>query len=109
MEPVQSAGSMDSQPSFVAKLLHSFKRQYQSVLDASVPLLVARWVFLGAVILCYAFRVYMVQGFYIVTYGLGIFLLNLFIGFLSPLEDVEDGEALPTSNSDASEFKPFVR
>lgn len=32
----------------------------------------------------YVLRVYMVAGFYIVTYGLGIYLLNLFIGFITP-------------------------
>lgn len=29
-------------------------------------------------------RVYTLNAFHIVTYGLGIYLLNLFIGFLSP-------------------------
>jgi hypothetical protein len=51
-----------------------------------------------------------IGGFYIVTYGLGIFLLNLFIGFLSPMTDANDGEGgplLPTNDKD--EFKGFVR
>ncbi|KAI6677730.1 hypothetical protein NL676_038526 [Syzygium grande] len=51
------------------------------------------------------------QGFYIVSYGLGIYILNLMIGFLSPLVDPEleasDGPMLPTKGSD--EFKPFIR
>ncbi|PWA63663.1 Retrieval of early ER protein Rer1 [Artemisia annua] len=55
--------------------------------------------------------VFYVQGFYIVTYGLGIYILNLLIGFLSPLVDPEvdpsDGPMLPTKGSD--EFKPFIR
>ncbi|CAI9769087.1 unnamed protein product [Fraxinus pennsylvanica] len=49
--------------------------------------------------------------FYIVSYGLGIYILNLLIGFLSPLDDPElepsDGPMLPTKGSD--EFKPFIR
>ncbi|KAF0899407.1 hypothetical protein E2562_019526 [Oryza meyeriana var. granulata] len=54
-------------------------------------------------------HVYLVQGFYIVTYSLGIYLL---IGFLSPMVDPEaqaaaDGPALPTCGSD--EFKSFIR
>jgi hypothetical protein len=32
----------------------------------------------------YLFRVYLIDGWYIITYGLGIYLLNNFIGFLSP-------------------------
>ena len=53
-------------------------------------------------------RVYLVNGWYIVTYGLGIYLLNLFIGFLSPQIDPEtDGLLLPQKN--AEEFRPFSR
>uniref|UniRef100_A0A453DMP4 Protein RER1 n=2 Tax=Triticinae TaxID=1648030 RepID=A0A453DMP4_AEGTS len=63
----------------------------------------------------YALRVLSIHGFYIVSYGLGIYLLNLLIGFLSPMVDPEldpsaaahDGPALPTRGSD--EFKPFIR
>lgn len=32
----------------------------------------------------YMLRVYLLNGWYIITYGLGIYLLNNFIGFLSP-------------------------
>lgn len=35
-------------------------------------------------VVLFLLRVYMVQGWFIVTYGLGIFLLNNLIGFLSP-------------------------
>jgi hypothetical protein len=49
------------------------------------------------------------QGFYIVTYGLGIYLLNRLIGFLSPMVDPElEGPTLPSKSSD-QEFKPFQR
>merc|ERR1719192_1812076 len=51
----------------------------------------------------YGVRVYLLQGYYIVTYGLGIFILNLFIGFLSPVDDETEGPILPTSERD--EFK----
>lgn len=65
------------------------------------------WIALGLLVLLYSVRVYMLSGFYIVTYGLGIFLLNLFIGFLSPLEEDSDGPVLPLNDLD--EFKPFIR
>lgn len=39
-------------------------------------------------------------GWYIITYGLGIYVLNLLIGFLSPQADPEsDGPMLPTSKA----------
>ena len=47
-------------------------------------------------------------GWYIITYGLGIYVLNLLIGFLSPQSDPEtEGPTLPTSRDD--EFRPFIR
>lgn len=47
-------------------------------------------------------------GFYIVTYALGIFNLNLLLGFLTPQVDPElEGPTLPSRKED--EFRPFVR
>nr|XP_060615048.1 protein RER1 [Anolis sagrei ordinatus] len=53
------------------------------------------------------------QGWYIVTYALGIYHLNLFIAFLSPkvdpslMEDSDEGPSLPTKQNE--EFRPFIR
>lgn len=67
-------------------------------------------------------RVVLAQGWYIVTYALGIYLLNLFLAFLQPKYDPaqsvnNDGQeaddeddmlpALPTK--DDEEFRPFIR
>lgn len=63
----------------------------------------------GFAVFIYALRVYLVNGWYIVTYGLGIFLLNNLIGFLSPQVDPDsEGPVLPTRNDD-EEFRPFSR
>lgn len=46
--------------------------------------------------------------FYIVTYALGIYNLNLFLGFLTPQIDPEsEGPVLPSKADE--EFRPFVR
>ncbi|GLT42805.1 hypothetical protein SLA2020_167870 [Shorea laevis] len=87
-------------------------RVYQFYLDKTTPHMVYRWIGTLVIAAIYCLRVYSVQGFYIVSYGLGIYLLNLLIGFLSPLVDPEveatdDGPLLPTKDSD--EFKPFIR
>ena len=91
--------------------VQDFMRLFQYYLDKSTPHVTYRWVGTFVLALLYALRVYFVQGFYIVSYGLGIYLLNLLIGFLSPLVDPEmepsDGPLLPTKGSD--EFKPFIR
>lgn len=90
---------------------HELSKLFQYYLDKSTPHATYRWSGTFGLVLLYALRVYYVQGFYIVTYGLGIYLLNLLIGFLSPLVDPEvepsEGPSLPTKGSD--EFKPFIR
>ncbi|KHN27074.1 Protein RER1A, partial [Glycine soja] len=88
-------------------------RQYQHLLDKSTPHVGRRWLGFAAVALLYLLRVYFVEGFYVVSYGLGIYILNLLIGFLSPQVDPEtailnaDDPILPIAASD--EFRPFVR
>lgn len=85
-----------------------FSRKFQHYLDKSTPHASWRWLGSCCVALIYCLRVYYLQGFYIVTYGLGIYLLNLLIGFLSPQVDPEsEGPTLPSKGSD--EFKPFIR
>ncbi|KAH6781066.1 Rer1 family protein [Perilla frutescens var. hirtella] len=98
--------------SSVMQLSHEVWRRYQHLLDKSTPLVMYRWIFLAAIASVYALRVYVVEGFYIITYGLGIYILQLLIAFLSPQVDPEiqgitDGPALPTRGSE--EFRPFVR
>ncbi|PNX67426.1 RER1A protein, partial [Trifolium pratense] len=87
-------------------------RRYQHILDKSTPHVGQRWLGCFVVAMVYVLRVYMVEGFYVVSYGLGIYILNLLIGFLSPqvdpeILDAEHGPSLPTSGSE--EFRPFVR
>ncbi|CAN6452967.1 unnamed protein product [Victoria cruziana] len=95
----------------IAKWRRDFSRTFQYYLDRSTPHPVGRWLGTLAAAVIYSLRVYYVQGFYIVSYGLGIYVLNLLIGFLSPKEDPElevlDGASLPTKGSD--EFRPFIR
>lgn len=104
-----SSGSSDSPVN--QKLIEAW-RIYQYYLDKTTPHTVPRWVGTFVLALIYGLRVYYIQGFYIITYALGIYILNLLIGFLSPLVDPElehsdDGPMLPTKGSD--EFKPFMR
>ncbi|KAL6494817.1 Protein rer1a [Orobanche gracilis] len=90
---------------------HEASKIFQYYLDKSTPHALYRWIGTFFLVFVYALRVYYVQGFYIVSYGLGIYVLNLLIGFLSPLVDPElepsNGPMLPTKGSD--EFKPFIR
>lgn len=103
---------LSSPVTFFSRWTHNISRKYQHLLDKSTPHILNRWIGFLAVAFIYFVRVYFVEGFYIVSYGLGIYILNLLIGFLSPQDDPEiqalvDGPTLPTRGSD--EFRPFVR
>ncbi|GAB2267333.1 Protein rer1b [Dionaea muscipula] len=109
MEGLEGDGASAVAP--FAEWRNEFARTFQHYLDRSTPLPVHRWLGTLGIVLMYALRAYYVHGFYIVSYGLGIYILNLLIGFLSPKIDPEleamDGASLPTTESD--EFKPFIR
>ena len=70
----------EDKPSF----MDSINKRWQYLLDKSSPHATYRWIFFGVCFLLYLLRAYFANGWYIVTYGLGIFLLNQLIGFLSP-------------------------
>ena len=101
-------------------------RRAQSVLDKTTPHPLARWLALAALRARYALRGWRLDGWFIVTYGLAIFMLNLFIGFISPQVDPDSdaggGAVLPIAGGrgsggggggggglDASESKGFAR
>jgi hypothetical protein len=86
------------------------QRNYQSFLDQTAPWLKSRWATTLALFLLFIVRVYYLSGWYIVTYALGIYMLNLLIAFLTPQIDPEmesENSGLPTQTDD--EFKPFIR
>lgn len=98
------------QKPFVQRLAFSLKRRFKIALDKSTPHTVLRWVGFVVLLMLYGLRVWLLQGYYIVTYGLGIYLLNLFIGFLQPQDDMEaDGPGLPVGGEDPDDFHPFMR
>ena len=94
----------------------SVKRAIQYWLDKSTIHIVPRWVLFTVILALFFLRIYLIQGYFIVAYGLGIFLLNNFIAFLSPLEDPtdvggqrDDGLSLPSTAKEGKEYRPFAR
>ena len=86
------------------------ERKYQYLLDKSSPHIGPRWIGFGVCLSLYILRVWTLEAFFIVTYGLGIYLLNQLIGFISPQFDPEETEidgGLPTRDSE--EYRPFAR
>lgn len=78
---------MDAAPATENKAAGVFQditRKYQYLLDKSSPHILYRWIFFVVIFGIYFTRVYLLNGWFIVTYALGIYLLNQLIGFLSP-------------------------
>ncbi|XP_073004377.1 protein RER1A-like isoform X1 [Typha latifolia] len=102
-------------PEAISSWISPLTQRYQHLLDKATPHVLRRWLGFAAVAIIYAIRVWFAEGFYIVSYALGIYVLNIFIAFLSPQVDPEihdaldadGGAVLPTRSSD--EFRPFVR
>ncbi|PSS21262.1 Protein RER1A like [Actinidia chinensis var. chinensis] len=104
--------SSNSTASAASRWSSGVSQRFQHLLDKSTPFVLQRWIAFAAVAIVYVIRVWFAEGFYIVSYALGIYILNLLIGFLSPqvdpeFQDLSDGPTLPTLSSD--EFRPFVR
>ncbi|KAG5898263.1 hypothetical protein JTB14_008607 [Gonioctena quinquepunctata] len=106
--------SSGSKKSALSQFFTRISQWYQGVVDRTVPWRKLRW--LSAILLFLGFmaRVLLAQGWYIVTYALGIYHLNLFIAFLTPKIDPamdfdaeENGPELPTRANE--EFRPFIR
>ncbi|KAG6962672.1 hypothetical protein JG688_00008490 [Phytophthora aleatoria] len=111
LDSIQTSGGDSrslTEPPFIARVSVSIKRKWQYLLDKSTIHVYGRWGVALGLLLLYLVRVFYLNAFHIVTYGLGIYLLNLFIGFLSPQMDTEsDGPLLPHKQSE--EFRPFTR
>jgi hypothetical protein len=105
---------------------------YQASLDKLVPFIVERWSALGITLVLLFLRIVFARGYYVVAYALGIYLLNMFLLFLSPkfdpafLDDeaadslannadigasASDLPALPLQSGvdDSGEYRPFIR
>jgi len=99
-------------PNGFTKVTRSIGVKYQLLLDKWTPHARSRWVFAISLIILFMLRIIFAQGWYIITYALGIYHLNLFIAFLTPkidpaLDYEDDGLDLPTRST--QEFRPFIR
>ncbi|KAG0746436.1 hypothetical protein G6F57_001745 [Rhizopus arrhizus] len=94
------------------------ERKFQQVLDRITPFVPYRWTGTAVLLILFMTRVIYAEGWYIIAYALGIYMLNLFLAFLTPKFDpsieldeqaneMEEGPSLPVKNDE--EFKPFIR
>ncbi|KAG8178802.1 hypothetical protein JTE90_024664 [Oedothorax gibbosus] len=109
---MESDDSVRPRPSVFACTTTKISQVYQHTLDTWTPYTVGRWIGSGVLLISFLARVFLLQGWYIITYALGIYQLNLFLAFLTPKMDPampgdDDGPSLPTKSNE--EFRPFIR
>ena len=114
---MDSLVAADKTSSDAGSSFHRIGMHIQHLLDRVTPFVGLRWLSNLLLVIIFCARILLVQGFYIIAYGLGIFLLNQFILFLTPkqdpsLRDIDDDEGdhvprLPTRSTD--EYRPFMR
>ncbi|CAG2054985.1 unnamed protein product [Timema podura] len=73
---------------------------YQSLLDDVTPYHKSRWVFAALLVLGFLARVFLLQGWYIITFS--YLIDHVILGF-----GADDGPELPTRANE--EFRPFIR
>ena len=86
------------------KLEIKLRQAYQRISDRIVPFRAIRWiVFTLFMILFYIRVIYVLQGFFVVAYGVSIHMIYLLVLMITPLSDPEDhvdpGGLLPTAGS----------
>ena len=108
-------------PQKLVREAHMLHMRAKHLIDSTAPYTVQRWAATGALLFLFMLRIVLAEGWYIgtwarecvctdaVCYALVIYLLNLFLAFLTPkcdpalesdlaAQDVEEGEpGLPTS------------
>ena len=117
----------------VSSSLRNYAGLFQAQLDRTTPHTLNRWGCTALLLVLFFARILLAQAYFILCYGLGIYLLNLFLAFLQPKFDpslaadlaeseVEEGApGLPTSmppppsgrgtyaDLQDGEFRPFIR
>ena len=78
------ADAAPNMPAILGMTRDQLIMRYHRSYDVLVPHVLPRWLGFLALLALYGLRVWLLQGWYIVTYALGIFLLNNLIGFITP-------------------------
>lgn len=129
------SNSKETVEQFHSKYILKYTRLYQLYVDRTVPHVTARWGAEIGLLFLFMLRIVISQGWYIVCYALGIYLLNMFLLFLQPKfdpsieedqvnENIEEGIGASGTEGDGAaaaaaaaagdageegEFRPFIR
>eukprot|EP00917_Polyrhabdina_sp_WS-2016_P007833 GHVP01017513.1.p1 GENE.GHVP01017513.1~~GHVP01017513.1.p1 ORF type:complete len:165 (+),score=14.86 GHVP01017513.1:92-586(+) len=87
--------------------MEMFRLFMRKNLDRITPQKTERWLAFIIFLIIFMYRILRNGSHFAICYGLWIYLLNGFILFLSPFQDLDENDELPRTQED--EFKPFVR
>jgi hypothetical protein len=97
---------------------HQAEVKYRLFLDYVTPHVIPRWIATWVLVLILMARIVWVEGWYIVCYTWSIYLLNMFLKFLTPKFDPSIEQDMENDNIESGvgkmdendeEFKPFIR
>ncbi|CAH8514356.1 unnamed protein product [Schistosoma guineensis] len=104
--------SDESSNTFLSKVCRPVTVMHQTIVDKLYPYRITRWLFALLLFAIYVLRIASIQGFHIVSYTLAIYLLSLFISFISPKVDpaaADYSDEIPTlPRTVGEEFRPFI-
>ncbi|CAH8519295.1 unnamed protein product [Schistosoma margrebowiei] len=104
--------SDESSNTFLSKVCRPVNVMHQTIIDKLYPYRITRWLFALLLFAIYVLRIASIQGFHIVSYTLAIYLLSLFISFISPKVDpaaADYSDEIPTlPRTVGEEFRPFI-
>ncbi|XP_047957104.1 protein RER1C-like [Salvia hispanica] len=89
-----TTASAASTSSAISQWKFAVSQRFQHFLDKSTPYLLYRWTVFLCIALMYGLRVFLLQGFYVVSYALGIYSL-----FGTQKSSAPLSAASPNSNS----------
>ncbi|CAH8524492.1 unnamed protein product [Schistosoma rodhaini] len=104
--------SDESSNTLLSKVCRPITVIHQTIIDKLYPYRITRWLFALLLFAIYVLRIASIQGFHIVSYTLAIYLLSLFISFISPKVDpaaADYSDEIPTlPRTVGEEFRPFI-
>ncbi|TNN10419.1 Protein RER1 isoform 1 [Schistosoma japonicum] len=102
----------ESSNTFLSRISRPITVIHQTIIDKLYPYRITRWLFALMLFAIYVLRIASIQGFHIVSYTLAIYLLSLFISFISPKVDpaaADYSDEIPTlPRTVGEEFRPFI-
>eukprot|EP00388_Colpodella_angusta_P041711 GDKK01054057.1.p1 GENE.GDKK01054057.1~~GDKK01054057.1.p1 ORF type:complete len:213 (+),score=24.44 GDKK01054057.1:83-640(+) len=102
------AGPATSLPAKLTRFQKDFGFKFQRFMDKIVPFTGPRWAVFGIALMLFYIRIFILEEFYVIAYGVSVHMLYLLIMVITPMSDPDEQAedvALPMHER---EHRPFV-